>query len=83
MSTHTKPHRCTTTGCSRVDGFATANDLERHNKSCHSSESSTKYHCNRPNCIKSKATARGDNFRAHMKRVHKVELASNELEPYQ
>ncbi|KAH7026145.1 uncharacterized protein B0I36DRAFT_352048 [Microdochium trichocladiopsis] len=83
---HTKPHRCYVTGCKRKEGFGTANDLERHVRSCHPEQPSTgyKYVCTLEKCTeRHKLWPRADNFRAHIKRVHKdVHLNDEQLEQY-
>lgn len=75
---HQKPHRCTHPGCSRKDGFSTTNDLDRHQRSKHPSDSprtrSKVYQCVFPNCkSQTKLWPRLDNFRCHIKRVHQLD----------
>ena len=72
---HEKPFRCDL--CSRNEGFATKNDLERHRKSKHEVDprvgKATKYVCHacRPSPgSKEKLWPRLDNFKAHVKRKH-------------
>lgn len=73
---HTKPYICKYIGCSRVGGFSTSNDLERHIKSKHpsavlGSEATKRYRCHVQGCkSKDKSWPRLDNFRSHLKRMH-------------
>lgn len=70
---HTKPHVCKIIGCKRMEGFGTANDLERHIRSCHPEQSNAPfiYLCPMDKCAQRfKEWPRADNFRAHVKRVH-------------
>lgn len=75
--THTKPYRCTEPDCTRKDGFATENDLQRHRKSVHNLlptvGSPAGYIC--AACVPDidtppKFWPRRDNFKAHIKRKH-------------
>ena len=74
--THAKPFRCSNTGCSRnTDGFATSNDLARHERSVHirSIEGGGigAFKCFAPGCAKAeKIWPRKDNFRQHLQRMH-------------
>ncbi|CAK3997749.1 Hypothetical predicted protein [Lecanosticta acicola] len=75
--THTRPHRCDQQGCSRKDGFATDNDLQRHRKSVHNLQPTvgstvgyTCVACNVPDGQRPKFWPRRDNFKAHIKRKH-------------
>ncbi|KAM3075183.1 hypothetical protein ACMFMF_005862 [Clarireedia jacksonii] len=84
---HTKPFTCTVAGCTRDMGFSTTNDLERHVKSKHPSaalsraEPTKKYHCHTSGCkSKDKAWPRLDNFRSHLKRVHKITNETSDFE---
>lgn len=81
---HTKPHICEIDGCKRTEGFGTANDLDRHVRSCHPEQSKAHfiYLCPVDKCTqKSKEWPRADNFRAHIKRVHKaIQLNDDQLE---
>ena len=70
---------CDFPGCQRSEGFSTSNDLERHIKSKHPAalrgvEPTRRYRCHMQGCkSKEKSWPRLDNFRSHLKRVHKVE----------
>lgn len=73
---HRKPFTCNFPGCQRDEGFSTSNDLDRHTKSKHPSAAaiSSRYRCRVQGCkSKEKSWPRLDNFRSHLKRVHKVE----------
>ncbi|KAJ1326619.1 KRAB domain-containing zinc finger protein [Microdochium nivale] len=86
LNRHTKPHRCLVLGCKRDEGFATANDLDRHVRSCHPEQPNTspRYLCTLEKCAhKGKTWPRADNFRSHIKRVHKdVDLNDEQLEKF-
>ncbi|RMD44103.1 hypothetical protein DV735_g964, partial [Chaetothyriales sp. CBS 134920] len=61
---------------SDMKGFATLNDLHRHQKSVHQTVTpgSRSYKCFAPGCSKSdKIWPRLDNFKQHLKRLHKSE----------
>ncbi|KAI1473706.1 hypothetical protein F4774DRAFT_423901 [Daldinia eschscholtzii] len=78
---HDKPFKCTVKGCTRREGFSTPNDLERHKRSLHPEEDAVgdRYRCQVGLCVtKGKIWPRADNFRAHMKRVHQIELSKDE-----
>ncbi|KAN0107996.1 hypothetical protein V8E51_007738 [Hyaloscypha variabilis] len=85
---HKKPFVCTVPGCPRTQGFAKTNDLQRHMLSKHSELNSNitalkMYRCQVPGCKfkKDKSWPRLDNFRNHLKRVHRYELRTeNELD---
>ncbi|KAI1808123.1 hypothetical protein F4811DRAFT_559401 [Daldinia bambusicola] len=83
---HDKPFRCTVEGCTRREGFSTPNDLDRHKRSLHPEEDAAgdRYLCQVGPCAsKDKIWPRADNFRAHMKRVHKIEsLKDEDLDQY-
>ncbi|KAI1875641.1 uncharacterized protein JN550_001927 [Neoarthrinium moseri] len=82
---HTKPHVCDVPGCNRREGFSTSNDLDRHKRSVHPAESATgnRYRCTHGACRnKDKVWPRADNFRAHIKRVHRQEVGDDDLEKY-
>ncbi|CAK1354625.1 unnamed protein product [Cercospora beticola] len=76
--THLRRWKCETAGCTRKDGFATLNDLERHRKSVHSLRPSVGsvfgYICQE--CVQKsegrdrKFWPRRDNFKAHIRRRH-------------
>ncbi|KXJ91032.1 hypothetical protein Micbo1qcDRAFT_68861 [Microdochium bolleyi] len=86
INRHTKPFRCAVAGCKREEGFATANDLERHIRSCHPEQPDTgpRYLCTLEKCThKGKIWPRADNFRSHIKRVHKgVNFDDEQLEKF-
>lgn len=73
--THTKPFKCDVEGCTS-SGFATQNDLERHQKAKHvmlpQHGAGKYYRCIVPHCSKAdKIWDRKDNFKAHVERTHK------------
>lgn len=76
---HRKPFICTYPGCQRSEGFSTTNDLDRHMKSKHPScqkanLAKRQYRCHIEGCkSREKAWPRLDNFRSHLKRVHRIE----------
>ncbi|EON62072.1 hypothetical protein W97_01291 [Coniosporium apollinis CBS 100218] len=72
---HEKPYKCDFPGCTRIDGFTTVNDLERHKKSVHRTGGRTKsYKCAADKCKgKTKIWPRLDNFKQHIERMHKEE----------
>ena len=76
---HEKSHKCDLPNCPRGKlGFGTINDLERHKKSKHGirpRHGATKsYRCASRRCkMSSKLWPRLDNFKQHVKRVHKSE----------
>lgn len=79
---HKKPFRCDFRDCPRQkEGFSTTNDLDRHKRSKHP-ESETlgnRYVCRIGACkSKDKIWPRADNFRAHLKRMHKQDRVSDE-----
>ncbi|KAM3415704.1 hypothetical protein BST61_g9218 [Cercospora zeina] len=77
--THFKRWKCEAIGCTRNEGFATLNDLERHRKSVHSLRPSVGsplgYICQA--CVQApggrdrKFWPRRDNFKAHIRRRHR------------
>ncbi|WPH00937.1 Hypothetical protein R9X50_00377100 [Acrodontium crateriforme] len=75
---HKKPYKCSEVNCSRSEGFATPNDLQRHQISVHRSKpvlgTQSGYICvacpQPPAGIPAKYWPRRDNFRAHIKRKH-------------
>ncbi|KAI1822052.1 hypothetical protein F4861DRAFT_423210 [Xylaria intraflava] len=83
---HKKPFKCDIEGCTRQDGFSTVNDLDRHKRSVHpgSQAPGNRYVCSLGACkTKDKRWPRADNFRAHLKRVHKLQsVTDEELEKY-
>lgn len=75
---HEKPYKCEEPGCSRREGFSTTNDLDRHKKSVHNIAPKhghdRSFHCPVEHCPKKdKIWPRLDNFRQHLKRMHKTE----------
>ncbi|KAK3360090.1 hypothetical protein B0T25DRAFT_534701 [Lasiosphaeria hispida] len=75
---HDKPYRCEEPGCPRREGFGTSNDLDRHKKSVHKADG-VKYRCTMGSCeSKDKIWPRADNFRSHLKRVHKMFVNSDD-----
>jgi len=75
---HNKEHVCKVPDCSRTQGFATINDLERHQKSVHKIQPehgySKEYKCFGDSCPKrDKEWPRFDNFKQHLKRMHQHE----------
>ncbi|KAK8042008.1 hypothetical protein PG993_006531 [Apiospora rasikravindrae] len=78
---HTKPFTCNVPGCGRTEGFSTPNDLDRHKRSVHPEESpvGSRFQCPHGSCKnKDKIWPRADNFRAHLKRVHRIEKVKDE-----
>ncbi|RDW92260.1 hypothetical protein BP5796_01654 [Coleophoma crateriformis] len=74
---HTRPFTCTIPTCTRKVGFSTPNDLTRHMQSKHPEDikdaNVISYRCRVLGCkAKEKSWARLDNFRSHLKRVHKL-----------
>ncbi|RMZ80724.1 hypothetical protein DV738_g2596, partial [Chaetothyriales sp. CBS 135597] len=71
---HSRQHRCVEDNCPRAQiGFATINDLYRHEKSVHGKHvgKSRSYKCFAPGCAKaSKLWPRLDNFKQHLIRMH-------------
>lgn len=83
---HTKPFTCPNPTCTRTEGFSTANDLDRHIKSKHPNDlpreaQSKTYHCLVAGCkSQEKVWPRLDNFRSHLKRMHR--LHDDDMEHY-
>ncbi|KAI1140402.1 hypothetical protein F5Y05DRAFT_411458 [Hypoxylon sp. FL0543] len=78
---HEKPFKCNVKNCTRPEGFSTPNDLDRHIRSLHPDENvnGNRYRCPIGACRnKDKIWPRADNFRAHMKRVHRKEVTTDE-----
>ncbi|CAG9955948.1 unnamed protein product, partial [Clonostachys rosea f. rosea IK726] len=75
-----RPFICDRNGCSKKEvGFATNNELVRHKRTVHGDNLKTTFICTRGDCAKEnppKRWPRADNFRAHLKRVHKIEQVS-------
>ncbi|PGH10782.1 hypothetical protein AJ79_05255 [Helicocarpus griseus UAMH5409] len=76
MLRHQKRFVCEEAGCNRRDGFGTINDLERHQSCCHGIEpkhgSKKKFKCFATGCSRrEKIWPRFDNFKQHLKRMHK------------
>ncbi|TLD21117.1 hypothetical protein PspLS_09218 [Pyricularia sp. CBS 133598] len=85
MQRHDKMHFCKEPGCSRKEGFSTQNDLDRHKRSKHPATHATgrRYRCHLGACKnKPKKWPRADNFRQHLKRRHKDEVADDDLERF-
>ncbi|KAG9996449.1 hypothetical protein KCU78_g17445, partial [Aureobasidium melanogenum] len=75
-STHSRPFKCRVQSCTNTKGFATSNDLERHQKDIHLIKPKhgpqSYYRCVLPTCSKrEKIWSRKDNFKAHISRTHK------------
>ncbi|KAG9907949.1 TspO/MBR-related protein, partial [Aureobasidium melanogenum] len=75
-STHSRPFKCRVQSCTNTKGFATFNDLERHQKDIHLIKPKhgpqSYYRCVLPTCSKrEKIWSRKDNFKAHISRMHK------------
>ena len=75
-STHSRPFKCRIKNCTNTKGFATSNDLERHQKDIHLIKPKhgpqSYYRCVLPTCSKrEKIWSRKDNFKAHISRMHK------------
>ena len=73
---HKREHICEVDGCQRRKGFATINDLERHQKTVHNIVPSHGYNrvyrCFAAGCAKhEKEWPRLDNFKQHLIRMHK------------
>ncbi|WQF88672.1 Putative Zinc finger C2H2-type [Colletotrichum destructivum] len=71
---HRKAHKCDVPGCARTEGFGTLNDLDRHKGSVHPGvfNAGPRYRCIIGSCqTKDKIWPRADNFRQHLKRVHR------------
>ena len=76
---HRNPLMCDSLGCSRIEGFGSINDLDRHVNSKHPKDSPVvqqkRYRCPVQGCKShEKSWPRVDNFRSHLKRVHGNEL---------
>ena len=69
---HLKPHRCRFADCARAEGFATPNDRDRHEKSCHRVPGRY-WKCLDARCGSfGKEFGRRDNLRDHLRRMHPV-----------
>lgn len=77
---HEKPFVCDVPGCPRTEGFNRAHDVDRHKRSKHPSAANNKrYRCYIQGCKSGhKSWTRPDNFRSHVKTVHK-EFSKGEL----
>ena len=78
ITRHEKPHKCDVLGCTRKEGFTSANDLDRHKKSKHNITpthgSDRSYKCAAEQCKKKvKIWPRLDNFRQHVLKIHPEE----------
>lgn len=82
---HEKPHHCDVPNCTRTEGFSTPNDVDRHKRSCHPDRipDGKYYRCTIQGCRnKDKKWPRADNFRSHLKRLHKLQPGEEALEAY-
>jgi hypothetical protein len=75
---HNKEHVCKVPDCSRTEGFATLHDLMRHQKCVHKIQPQRgqhkEYKCFGKGCAKpDKEWPRFDNFKQHLKRMHRRE----------
>ena len=81
IARHEKPYKCDISGCNRkTEGFSTSNDLDRHKRCVHEIYSSDKtvYRCIHDSCKdKHKNWPRQDNFRQHLKRIHRIDDAGD------
>lgn len=81
IARHEKPYKCDIANCPRqTDGFSTNNDLDRHKLCVHKIYSSDKtiYRCFHESCKgKKKDWPRQDNFRQHLRRVHRIPEAGD------
>lgn len=81
MLKHEKPYKCDIPHCLRLEGFITVNDLNRHKKSVHKIElaiTTKSFRCASPRCkAPGKLWPRLDNFKQHLKRMHKDENVEN------
>lgn len=77
MFTHSRPFTCTISTCSNHAGFASAHDLARHMKSCHTilTAKTPKSYYKCAVCTKDKIWPRKDNFKAHLSGTHKFDDA--------
>ncbi|KAF8467808.1 hypothetical protein BDZ91DRAFT_127996 [Kalaharituber pfeilii] len=77
---HQKLHRCRVQGCSRIEGFTTPNDRDRHEKSVHKTPGMY-FRCMDETCTSfMKTFARRDNLKDHLKRMHKMPPEMDEAE---
>ena len=77
---HQKLHRCRILGCSRVEGFTTPNDRDRHEKSVHKTPGMY-FRCMDESCASyMKTFARRDNLKDHLKRMHKMPQEMDDAE---
>ncbi|KAK0620019.1 hypothetical protein B0T14DRAFT_222711 [Immersiella caudata] len=81
---HEKPFKCDVPGCVRSEqGFTAFNNLARHEQSVHGSLG-VKYRCTEGQCIiKGKRCPRADNFRQHLKGVHRIDISLEDLHLYE
>ncbi|CAD0110883.1 unnamed protein product, partial [Aureobasidium uvarum] len=85
LSTHSRPFKCGVENCTNTNGFATSNDLDRHQKDVHFMKPKhgpqSFYRCAMPTCSKrDKVWSRKDNFKSHINRMHKdVDMDINQL----
>ncbi|KAK4168870.1 hypothetical protein QBC43DRAFT_200727 [Cladorrhinum sp. PSN259] len=85
IARHDKPFKCDFPNCPKAkEGFSTKNDLDRHKLCVHKVHmpDRTLYRCHIHSCRdKTKDWPRQDNFRQHLKRVHRIhEIA--DLSPF-
>ncbi|KAF8426232.1 hypothetical protein EV426DRAFT_530714 [Tirmania nivea] len=77
---HQKLHKCRISGCSRVEGFTTPNDRDRHEKSVHKTPGMY-FRCMDESCASyMKTFARRDNLKDHLKRMHKMPQDMDDVE---
>ncbi|KAG7149417.1 hypothetical protein HYQ46_001672 [Verticillium longisporum] len=82
---HSKPHKCDVFGCYRKEGFSIINDLDRHKRSVHrdTDTGGPRYRCHLAPCHnKKKIWPRADNFRSHLRRLHRVHAVDDDLAQY-
>ncbi|KAK4190601.1 hypothetical protein QBC35DRAFT_61304 [Podospora australis] len=78
---HEKPYKCDIENCPKAkEGFSTSNDLDRHKICVHKvyRADASIYRCNLDECKdKPKDWPRQDNFRQHIRRVHRMDPPSD------
>jgi hypothetical protein len=78
MDKHTRPYKCTVSGCS-VKDFSNLGDLRRHRREVHSSPS---FICPVVTCNRHRrGFGRRDNLTQHLKRTHAVDPTGAALAP--
>ncbi len=78
-----KSFPCNEPSYKRNDGFYGAMDLARHKRSLHPHAfmPGPRYKCSEGNCVeKLKIWPRADNSRAHLKTIHKLQIAHDEID---